>query len=456
MSDKIPRRRYLKSVSVASLIGLAGCATDDGGGDGDGGGAEETAGTETGATEAMEATEETEAMEETETTEGDGGEQGAIQMGSVLPVTGNLEAYGSGMQAAVDLAVEHVNSAGGPLGRQIEMYHTDSQTRPEAGVNRFESLVTEQEIIGFVGAASSGVSTPIAERVADEGVMQVSNASTSPVLAELGYDGETKFFARTAPNDAQQGIVMGQVLNQYIEAESAAFLYVDNPYGEGLANTASDAFDGETTDMVGYAQDAADYTSTLEQVFAGDPDAVGFVGYPGNGVTIMQQWSDGGFGGEWVFSEGLNSQSDFVEPLADTLEGFYFASPQPEETEGVSRFEEQMGDQNTLFAPHAYDALFLQALAIHRAGEASGRAIAENIRTVSRSEGETVTVGQFDRAKELLDNDEAVNYEGASSPVNMNENLEPLNRFAILQIQDGGTETLETIPRSEFEGVLSE
>jgi len=446
----------LKSIGAAGVIGLAGCATDEGGDGGDGGGdgGDGSDGSD-GDDGGSDGGDGGDGGDGDGDGDGDDMESDPIPMGSILPITGSLEAYGSGMQAAVDLAVQHINEAGGPLDREIDINHTDSETRPEAGVNRLQTLISDNDIVGFVGAASSGVSTPLAESVGDEEVMQVSNASTSPVLAELGYnDDDVKFFARTAPNDGQQGIVMGRILDDFIEAETAAFLYVDNPYGEGLANTASEAFDGETLNMVGYGQDAADYTSTLDQVFEGDPDGVGFVGYPGNGTTIMQQWDQGGYGGEWVLSEGVNSPEDFFQPLEDIVEGMYLASPQPEDTAGADRYAEAIGEENTLFAPHAYDAMFLMALAMERAGEASSTAIAQNIRAVSRPEGETVTVNEFDRAKELLGNDEEINYEGASSPVDFNENLEPLNRFAILQIQDAQAETLETIPREEFEGEL--
>lgn len=445
-NDRQTRREYLRRTGIAGVIGasgLAGCI----------GGDEQPEEPEEPQEDGNESTD-----DGNETTDDDGEDQdsqeGAIQMGSILPITGELEAYGEGMQAGVELAVEHINAAGGPLDREIEVHTRDSETRPEAAVDRYESLVSDQGIIGFVGAASSGVSVPLAERVAEDEVMQVSNASTSPVLAELGYDNGTKFFGRTSPNDAQQGIVMGQILDEYVEAETSAWLYVDNPYGEGLAETGSEAFSGETLTMVGYDPDAADYTSTLDQVFEDDPDAVGFVGYPGNGVTIFQQWDEGGYGGDWVLSEGVNNASDFFEPLGEIVEGMYVASPHPEETDGAEVYQEAIGEADTLFAPHAYDGMFLQALAMEAAGEASGRAIAENIQSISRPEGETVTVDEFEEAKELLADGEEINYEGASSPVDMNDNLEALNQFGIFQVQDSQAELQETIPREEFEGLL--
>ncbi|NHN59671.1 ABC transporter substrate-binding protein [Halorussus sp. JP-T4] len=410
------RRTYLKTLGVAGAAGLGGLAS---------------AGSAVGR------------------------QGGPIPMGSLVPVTGSASPYGEGMQRAVNIAVSDVNDAGGPLDRQISMSNRDSETQPSRAVVKLRSLISESGIVGFVGAFSSGVSTTLAPVAADSRVMEVSHGSTSPVLAEAGYRDGVKYFARTSPNDAQQGIVMARAMENQVGASTVAFLHVDNPYGAGLAEKASQAFGGETTAMVGYGQDTTDFTSTLDSVFADDPDAVGFIGYPGNARTIFRQWSNGGYGGQWVLSEAVNSP-EFISSMSDVLEGMYLASPSPESTEGRSRYLEKIGDANTLFAPHAYDALFLQALAIEKAGEASGTAIARNIRSVSRPPGTNVTVGEFQRAKELLGNGEQINYQGASSPVDLNERLEPLNRFALLRISGGETETVETIPRSFFEGRLYE
>jgi branched-chain amino acid transport system substrate-binding protein len=372
-------------------------------------------------------------------------------MGSILPITGDLADFGPGMQEGVNLAVEQINEDGGPLGREIEMFNRDSETVAQAAQEQYSQLVSEQSIVGFVGAASSGVSVPLAQGIAADEVTQVSPASTSPALAEMGYsdDGETKYFARTAPNDVQQGIVMGMIMNDFVEADTAAFLHVNNAYGEGLAEGAAEAFDGENLGLVPYSSQTSDYTSTLDELFEGDPDAIGFVGYPESGTSILQTWADGGYGGEWVLSEGLNSP-DFFSDISDIVEGMYVSSPDPEQTQGAQAFADALGSEPRVFSPHSYDAVFLMALAMHKAGEASGTAIAQNIQSVSRDPGQTVTVGEFGRAADILDDGGNVNYQGASSPVDMNDNLEPLNRFAILQVEGGETTTLRQIPRSDF------
>jgi branched-chain amino acid transport system substrate-binding protein len=90
----------------------------------------------------------------------------------------------------------------------------------------------------------------------------------------------------------------------------------------------------------------------------------------------------------------------------------------------LSRFKKKI-ETPYPFTPHAYDALFLMALAVHSAGEASGTAIARTIRSVSRPPGTAVTVDEFDVATSLIDDGEEINYEGASGAVDLNEALEP-------------------------------
>jgi branched-chain amino acid transport system substrate-binding protein len=445
--DGRSRRDYLKILGVAGTAGLAGCIGNvtQGGGSGGGSGGGNGSGTNGSGGNGS---------------GGGSGSQGGppIPIGSLMPITGQLGTYGKGMQAAIKLAERHINEAGGSMGREIDVTYTDTQTQPSVGVQKYSSLVNEQSVVGVVGAASSGVTTPIAERVAKDQVMEVSHASTSPALAEIGYGGNNeppKYFGRTAPNDAQQGILMGDIMGNpdYVGADRGAFLYIANPYGEGLARRARESFNGETVAMVSYTAKTNDYSSTLDKLFADDPQAIGFVGYPENGRTILEQWQSGGYGGQWVSSEGINSPS-FWEELESIVQGFYVTSPNPETTPGAKTFEEAVGQRNTLFAPHAYDGLFLQALAMHKAGEASGTAIAENIQSVSQPPGQNITVNEFDAAKSALDGGNEINYQGASSPVNLNDALEPLNQYAILRVTNGATETVETIPRSFFEGKL--
>ena len=257
------RRDLLKRLGVGSTAGvvsLAGCSqqSDDGGDGGDGGSTATDAGGES--------------ME----TEGDGAESGggeSIAIGTLFPVTGTNSAYGGGHQEAANLAAEEINAAGGPLDRQVETINRDTEGNPSRAAQKFRTMINEEGIVGLVGPYSSGIGTTLAPVARDNRVMEVSNGNTSPALATAGVneDNGVKYYGRTSPNDVQQALVMGRILNQRPEAETASFLYVDNPYGQGLAEQASQNFEGETLNMVGYSQQTNDYTSTLDSVFDGTP-----------------------------------------------------------------------------------------------------------------------------------------------------------------------------------------
>jgi len=438
MSDYSRREtlKWLGATGTVGVIGLAGCSQqeDGGGGDGGDGGDEDM---EDGGDEDME----------------DGGGE-AIQMGTLFPITGTNSPYGGGHQQAANLAVEEINAAGGPLDREIQMTNSDTEGAPSRASQKFQTMINEQGIVGLVGPYSSGIGTTLAPVARDNRVMEVSNGNTSPALATAGVNEENgvKYYGRTSPNDTQQGLVVARIMNETLGAETASFLFVDNPYGEGLADVASENFDGETLNMVGYSQETSDYTSTLDSVFDGDPDVVGAVMYPGNGRTILQQWDRGGYGGQWVAAEAIWSP-ELLSDLADIVEGMYVTSPQ---TADSATFQENMGGEGSItqFAPHAYDATYLEALAIQRAGEASGTGIAENIRAVSRPDGTDIGVAEFGTGKEELANGNEVNYDGASGDVDLNENLEPVVPYRILQVSDGEAQLQEEVPVDFFEGKI--
>lgn len=446
MSDH-SRRTVLKGLGgtgVAGLVSLAGCSRQ-----GSGGGDDTDAPTET---EMDDADMDTDTSTETEAS--GGGEP--VTLGSIFPVTGTNSAYGGGHQRAFNLAIEEINAAGGILGgREVTGINRDTEGSPSRSAQKFRTMINQDGIVGLVGPYSSGIGTTLAPIARDSQVMEISNGNTSPALATAGVNESNgvKYYGRTAPNDVQQALVMARVLNQLVEAETASFLYVDNPYGQGLAEAASESFEGETLNMVAYSQATSDYTSTLDSVFEGDPEAVGTVMYPGNGRTILQQWNQGGYGGQWVGAEAILSP-ELLSDLSDIVEGMYITSPQ---TANSETFQENMGGEGniTQFAPHAYDATYLMGFAMEAAGEASGTGIGRNVRSVSRPTGDDdteVSVAGFEAGKEALGSDEDINYEGASGSVDLNENLEPVVPYRILEVQDGEANVIEEVPLSYFEG----
>ena len=78
-------------------------------------------------------------------------QSGAIQLGSLTPLTGVGGAYGPSMRNAIAGVVDSVNAAGGVLDRQIALTSEDTQTSPEAAVRAARKLIDVDGVSAIMG-----------------------------------------------------------------------------------------------------------------------------------------------------------------------------------------------------------------------------------------------------------------------------------------------------------------
>ncbi|WP_181685149.1 ABC transporter substrate-binding protein [Halorhabdus salina] len=384
-----------------------------------------------------------------------GGTDGSIPFGAILPVSvsGEIGTVGTHHAAAVEQAVKDVNRAGGIDGREIAVDVRDSAASSEQALTAYQELV-DAGTLGFVGAVLSSASVQLAERVADDRIVQMSPASTSPQLSEAGRAGELKFFGRTVSSDILQAYVMAKILNstQYIGADTTAILHTDDAFGSGLAEEIESAFDGTVTASVGFDPNGDQYTDVISEAVADEPDGVALVSLPGSATqSILSQRQEADHDAQWVLSAGLIP----AQPPGP-FNGVYGGSLASTQTTGAAKLGLKLSQFDTLasFTEQAYDALFVQALALERAEKRSSAAIARNLRAVSGGDGHTVTVGEFERAKKLLANGREVNYRGASGNLDLLATLEPVSEYLVQHVTDGSMTNVELLKRSYFTEVL--
>ena len=444
-AERLKRRRFLRLSGAAGVAGLAGCAgqdelqgeTDTGG---SGGGSGED--TDTGGS-----------GDDTETGGGDSGGGESIKVGAVIPFSGDLADFGGPMLNAMKMAQEDINAAGGPLGREIEIVDEDSGTDSTQAVNAANKLVNTNGVQNVIGAVSSGVTISIANSVTiPNGVLQITSASSSPSITTLDDD---DLVWRTRTNDRFVAKVMAMIA-QNEGASSAAVIYINNDFGKALADTFESAFEGETTAKVGYSSGQSSYNQVLSQAFSDDPEFVALAGYPESGTTMLSQWNEQGYGGNWILHTSLLS-NDVIENVgADIMNGMYGVRTKPptgDATEAfVSDYEEQFPDAQ-VFSPYSwnsYDALVSYALAVQAAGTADPAEVKGQMRAVSNPEGETVSYGEFESGVSMLDEGTEIDYSGPSGTVNYDDNGDVASDMVIVSVEDGAFTDQETIPADEL------
>lgn len=374
---------------------------------------------------------------------------GTTTLGVIMPVSGTISELGPPCRDAADVAVQEINNADGVLGGEIAVQHEDSESVPDAGVRAANRLIQQTGVPAMVGPLSSGVGMSIAPLAAEQRVTYFPGGS-SPEFTKLD---QTDWVFRTRPSDAFVGAALATIAYENRGMETASSIVVNNDFGIGLADSFEEAFTelgGEVLARERANVGQTSFRSELETIFADDPDVVLNGCYQDEATNQFRQWFEQDLGGQWMIHSGLIG-TEFLEGIGEEIaDGIFAANPRLPDNEANSHFRSLMEDTDTgdpgelIFPPNTYDAINMIALAIENAGEASGEAIRDNLRTIANPPGTDVqTVGDGLKA---LRNDEEIRYIGASHNCDLTEAGEAKGlTFSEIEIQGTEPEPVGTV-----------
>jgi branched-chain amino acid transport system substrate-binding protein len=282
----------------------------------------------------------------------------AIRIGHLTPITGFLGPLGEYAQMGVKLAAEEVNSAGGVLGRKIELVMEDS-VNPQTGSAKAERLIERDKVAMIIGEISSATALAIG---------QVANR-TKTVFINTGANSDALRGASCNPfmfHIEGANSMYVQAVGQYLLSENMVkgkkwfSLTADYAFGHDLLRVAKGFMEkngGQFAADELVPTDATDFSPYLLKIRQTRPDLV-ISNLAGNQITnfIKQyglQFPVAGFGFDTAVAWGAG-QDNFrgIWPLVwhhlvDTpsskkfIEGFTKAYGKPPENQS-------WGDYNSL------------------------------------------------------------------------------------------------------------
>ena len=232
---------------------------------------------------------------------GDRAGDGVLTFGTLLPQTGSLAFLGPPEFAGFNLAIGEINDNGGVLGKDVVGIVGDSGDTTTDQANQTTDRLLSENVDVIIGAASSGVSLSVIDKITAAGVTMFSPANTSEALST--YDDKGLYF-RTAPPDLYQGDVLGQFVIQDGN-QTVAILNLNDAYGNGLADAAAKTITdsgGEVVYQQSYDPAATSFDSEVDEIVAADPDAIIVIGFDesskvlrtmvekGVGPTVKSVW----------------------------------------------------------------------------------------------------------------------------------------------------------------------
>jgi ABC-type branched-subunit amino acid transport system substrate-binding protein len=369
----------------------------------------------------------------------------SLKIGQLNSFTGDLSDFGIAHRNAAQLAADHVNQAGGVQGTVVTIVARDTATNPVQGVDSARALVDIDNVVAVVGALSSGVSIAVAESVTGPSqILQISAASTSPAITVL-QDGD--FLFRTTVSDAAQGVIMGRLARE-LGYNTASALYINNAYGQGLAEAFKASFEtegGMVQELVPHESVQPTYTSELSRATGGSPDVLVAISYPESAQIYLRESLEGGYADTFLFCDGTKSPDMNEAVGVDKLEGTHGTAAGAPVTSAGQAFETAYEESFALVPPlpymdTTYDAVVLIALAAEKAGTTTDSVlIRDALREVAGPPGEIVSSGAdgIRRALDLIRDGKDVNYEGAGGSQDFDENGDVVSTIEIWKVEGG-------------------
>ena len=327
-----------------------------------------------------------------------------IKIGSLLTTTGDLGPMGNRMANGARLAIEEINSQGGLLGKKAVLLLENDNCEPAKGLERVKKLIDINGVKVIVGAMISGSSFSAGPYASRKNVPLISPSATAAKLSKQPW---TKWFFRTCLRDDLQAKVLADVIMEHGFSRLATIV-LDNTYGQGLEIALVEilkkaGWNGKHVAAVRYDQKKKDYLTQLQQIKDSKPDVVFASTYADDGIIVFKQALDLGLDDiAWLGCDGNHGSGLFKEPKsAQFMEKAFLAGTRSAGglTDAYGKFakayKDHFNEAPEVYCDTTYDAVWVVAKAIKKAGKYDGKAIRDAMETIE--------------------------FEGASGPISFNE-----------------------------------
>jgi branched-chain amino acid transport system substrate-binding protein len=255
-----------------------------------------------------------------------------IVIGSLEPLTGGLAMFAGEALTAQELAIKHINDAGGIKslgGLQLTLVSEDTTQEVDAARLAAESLISRHHPVAAVGMFMSRLTLGGSEVTEREKVILISDALVDTLMTR-GF----QYLLRAAPSSGQHGVTGVEFAvdagERYgVPIEKLAILNEDSAFGRSVAIGAVEEALKRMIPIVyqrEYPYDLSDMSSIVAGIQAADPDVVLHAAYFGDAILFAKTFEETGYKPKFILGLGGTGYTDpeSVEALGDVAN--YYAN----------------------------------------------------------------------------------------------------------------------------------
>jgi branched-chain amino acid transport system substrate-binding protein len=314
----------------------------------------------------------------------------AIRIGVVTTITGPQAEGGQYTLNGLKLAQEEINTAGGVLGRAVELRVEDNQTTNPGTVLAFSKLASEGGIAAMIGPIFSTQIQAASPTIAKAGIPTMIGG-TDPSLTHIN----NRWVFRGRPNDLYSSRVIAEFGINSLKLKKWAIVHATDAFGSGGMKALTEALKAYGISPVvtqGYASNAQDYTAIVLAIKKSGADVLAtYMPSPVDLGIFAKQLRQLGVTIPWIGSPSITGVS--ARNLAGVaLHGTYgvadFTFDASDLTRAFTRkYRERYGIDPDPFATWSYDALHILALAMRSANGTDPEAIRKAILAIRGYQG---------------------------------------------------------------------
>lgn len=302
-----------------------------------------------------------------------------VTIATIGPMTGQYAVFGTQMQKGSELAVKEINAQGGINGEQVVLKVGDDACDPKQAVAVANQMVNE-DVKAVIGHFCSGSSIPASAVYHEEGILQISPASTNVKLTEQGF--ENVF--RNCGRDDVQGIYAANYVVDNKVASKIAIIDDKSQYGKGLADEFRKQLNARGVKEVLDDQVTTgdkDFSALITKLKSAGVDMIYYGGYHTEAGLIVRQARGQGFNAQLMSADALVDKQywDITGPTGEgTLMTF---PPDPRNRPTAAAVVKSFKDEG--YDPEGYTLLTYSALQIYK--QAAEKAKSTDLEAITKA-----------------------------------------------------------------------
>ncbi len=308
-------------------------------------------------------------------------EKNYINIGVILPLTGEPAVWGVSMKRGIDLAASQLNSNGGVNEKEIKLIYEDDKGMQNSGIAAIKKLISVDKVKIILGVANSSVAKAIIPVIDDynsknkEKIIFISGGASSPELT-----GISPYFFRTWPSDNEETKEMATFLNSNDKYKNIAILYMNNDYGVDLMQSFKDKLKELEINVLvneSFSEEDVDVRSQLSKIKVVEPDAVYLVGNPKGMARALVQAKELGLNTQFLSTSAI-IEPEVMKIAGNAVEGVLYTDASIDTSdenimikEFMTDFKNRYNQDPGMLAFTGYDSMMVVASAIENKGEDS-------------------------------------------------------------------------------------